>query len=693
MSRQRRKGNNSNTASGSFYNNYSTSSKKKNSTTRNMEDIKAAYGASSSMTKQNKTSSTSNRKKDRSSRTRLGGSNNNSSTSLGRTASPFKNSAMSTLNTQPGKRTTTMANNNNNNNNNNDTNHGNMSSTSMSSSFLRSNGPEVGDSLSNFSNAMHSPRQINQGNHDASPYQGLSDFDINDFDMNIDQTNKTMRNMSLDPNAVLVPETGKPRTNKSNTLSTKSTISNPTSSLPRNRRGLTNNNNNNNNTGNNGGVTNKTNNNSTTSSSTFSTTTNTKRNNNNSTMNATNSTPGAKGLNNLGNTCFMNSALQCLAQVQPLTEYFLNGNHTKDINRANPLGTEGNLAEVYAELIRNMWSSNDNRSSISPNAFKKTVGAFAPRFKGFSQHDSQEFLAFLLDGLHEDLNRVVKKPYFEQKEDTIQRSDEILATELWSQHLARNKSIVQEVFHGMFKSRVRCPQRECQHTSIVFDPFMYLSLPLTSPSSSSTHGSSTTGKASGSSRRRGTGSEKSITLQQALFNFTAEEELGEDNEWYCPKCKEQRRAHKKLDIWRLPEILILHLKRFSQGRVRRSKLECMVDFPMKGLDMTPYVVESSPHRIQDNNIYDLFAVSCHSGGLGGGHYTATVQQYTTGKWIDCNDARVSDLGSDPTSTLRASAYILMYRRRKSSSNMLTNGTSTSGNVSVSKSGRVRGAML
>ena len=99
--------------------------------------------------------------------------------------------------------------------------------------------------------------------------------------------------------------------------------------------------------------------------------------------------------------------------------------------------------------------------------------------------------------------------------------------------------------------------------------------------------------------------------------------------------------------------------------------------------------------LEDNNIYDLFAVSCHSGGLGGGHYTATVQQYTTGKWIDCNDARVSDLGSDPTSTLRASAYILMYRRRKSSSNMLTNGTSTntSGNVSVSKSGRVRGAML
>jgi ubiquitin carboxyl-terminal hydrolase 8 len=385
----------------------------------------------------------------------------------------------------------------------------------------------------------------------------------------------------------------------------------------------------------------------------------------------------------------MNSALQCLVSVQPLTEYFLSGRHAKDINRNNPLGTKGNLADRYAELVRNMWEE-DGRASISPNEFKKTVGAFAPRFKGFSQHDSQEFLAFLLDGLHEDLNRVIKKPYFEQKDDNLQHSDQTLATELWSQHLARNRSIVQEVFHGMFKSRVRCPHRECQHTSIVFDPFMYLSLPL----SLSTTSSSSLKSVGTSSRSRGIGSEKSITLQQALENFTAEEELGEDNEWYCPKCKEQRRAYKKLDIWRLPEVLILHLKRFSQGKYRRSKLECMVDFPSKGLDMSPYVVDASPHR-NDNNVYDLFAVSCHSGGLGGGHYTASVQQYTTGQWLDCNDARITHLGENPQSTLRASAYILMYRRRRNgnmSSNQQESGAGT-GSAPPKKRRPRHGAML
>ena len=85
-------------------------------------------------------------------------------------------------------------------------------------------------------------------------------------------------------------------------------------------------------------------------------------------------------------------------------------------------------------------------------------------------------LAFLLDGLHEDLNRIVKKPYFEQKDikDGAPRpSDATLATELWSQHLARNRSIIQEIFHGMFKSRVKCPHRECQVNFFFFFLFEF----------------------------------------------------------------------------------------------------------------------------------------------------------------------------------------------------------------------------
>ena len=107
--------------------------------------------------------------------------------------------------------------------------------------------------------------------------------------------------------------------------------------------------------------------------------------------------------------------------------------------------------------------------------FQWTIGKYAPRFSGFNQHDSQELLAFLLDGLHEDLNRVTDKPYVELK-DSNSRPDVICAQEAWENHLLRNKSVVVDLFHGQLKSSVRC--RQCDTESTRFDPFTYLTLPL-----------------------------------------------------------------------------------------------------------------------------------------------------------------------------------------------------------------------
>lgn len=92
-----------------------------------------------------------------------------------------------------------------------------------------------------------------------------------------------------------------------------------------------------------------------------------------------------------------------------------------------------------------------------------------------SQQDSQEFVAFLLDGLHEDLNQITKKPYIEEK-DANGRPDEIVAKEAWDNHLQRNKSIIVDLFQGQLKSTVTC--NVCNKVSIKFDPFMYLSVPI-----------------------------------------------------------------------------------------------------------------------------------------------------------------------------------------------------------------------
>uniref|UniRef100_A0A674MNI1 Ubiquitin carboxyl-terminal hydrolase n=1 Tax=Takifugu rubripes TaxID=31033 RepID=A0A674MNI1_TAKRU len=562
--------------------------------------------------------------------------------------------------------------------------------------------------------------------------------------------------------------------------------------------------------------------------------------------------PGLCGLSNLGNTCFMNSALQCLSNASPLTEYFLNDQYEAEINRENPLGMRGEIAEAYADLVKQMWLSRS--SYVAPRSFKTQVGRFAPQFSGYQQQDSQELLAFLLDGLHEDLNRVKKKPYLALR-DAEGRPDEIVAKEAWTNHRLRNDSIIVDIFHGLFKSTLVCP--ECSKVSVTFDPFCYLTLPLpmkkdrtlevflvrSDPQSRPTQyrvvvpklgtvtdlccaltklcgvapenmmvadvynhsfgrtcedgermnlpvyfrerhskhiGSSTStvlfgqpllitvpkhnliadvlydkilerigcylvcsgeeeamdhqvspepenghseeeeaselengskadaikpcsppaklftfsvvnsyGTANISSlpcdgnvlqlNRENSPFAKqwsdsqayekhesmlqpqkkkaTVALKECIELFTTMETLGEHDPWYCPTCKKHQQATKKFDLWSLPRILVVHLKRFSYNRCWRDKLDTVVDFPIRDLNMSEFVCDpkASPY------IYDLIAVSNHYGGMGGGHYTAYGKNKADGKWYYFDDSSVSSASEDQIVT--KAAYVLFYQRR------------------------------
>jgi ubiquitin carboxyl-terminal hydrolase 4/11/15 len=184
--------------------------------------------------------------------------------------------------------------------------------------------------------------------------------------------------------------------------------------------------------------------------------------------------PGLCGLSNLGNTCFMNSALQCLSNVPSLTTYFLQDQYKEHINRDNPLGMKGDIAEAYGELMHEMWSG--RTSSYAPKSLKHSVARYAPQFSGYAQQDSQEFMSFLLDGLHEDLNLVKQKPYVEKKDDDGKEDDLTLANEQWDYYLKRNQSKIHDIFHGQIKSVVQC--LTCKTKGRTFDPICFLSLPL-----------------------------------------------------------------------------------------------------------------------------------------------------------------------------------------------------------------------
>ncbi|GFP98729.1 ubiquitin carboxyl-terminal hydrolase 5 [Phtheirospermum japonicum] len=565
---------------------------------------------------------------------------------------------------------------------------------------------------------------------------------------------------------------------------------------------------------------------------------------------------GLTGLLNLGNTCFMNSAIQCLVHTPEFAQYFREDYH-QEINRQNPLGMVGELALAFGDLLRKLWAP--GRAPVAPRPFKNKLARFAPQFSGCSQHDSQELLAFLLDGLHEDLNRVKHRPYIKSR-DADGRPDEEVADEYWANHIARNNSIIVDVCQGQYKSTLVCPV--CNKVSVTFDPFMYLSLPLQPATSRSMtvtvftcdgsalpaaytvtvpkqgrcrdlsqalnddhltaykipkvlkktkflqlihrreeqgtgnsqssigwkpygtplvspiscddtitrsdiqqivhtmlspmlrtkkSGSIVTANASVSASaqshtssnvadpRKGDGVSSKLPLQlvdennacidltvgddmvvklssssmsilvfvdwsqkllgsydtthienlpevckyghvskkarneplslyTCLEAFLREEPLVPEDMWYCPQCKERRQASKKLDLWRLPEVLVIHLKRFSYSRSMKHKLDTFVNFPIHDFDLTNYVANKNNTQRQT---YELYALTNHYGSMGSGHYTAHIKLLDENRWYNFDDSHISPINEEDVKS--GAAYVLFYKRVSSDRSSASNG--------------------
>ena len=175
----------------------------------------------------------------------------------------------------------------------------------------------------------------------------------------------------------------------------------------------------------------------------------------------------------VGNTCYMSSALQFIGHCDRLTKYFQSNLYESELQR------EGQIARAYAKLLLELFRS-DGGEWVDPHELKSRIDKFNPDFSDHGQKDVMDFLCTFLDGLHEELNRVVNKPY-KQRTVTVgvepsPEQLEFLANEAWKYYRSRDDSIIIDHCRGMLRPTTECGR--CDGVAVTFDPFLDIALPL-----------------------------------------------------------------------------------------------------------------------------------------------------------------------------------------------------------------------
>lgn len=413
---------------------------------------------------------------------------------------------------------------------------------------------------------------------------------------------------------------------------------------------------------------------------------------------------GIVGLQNLGNTCYMNSILQCLLNIQSFKDIFIQPNiiselyfniikdfNDKDIHNYSKIiiKSQSKLTYQMHKLISLIWSK--QIKIFKPSTFKNT---FIDQMSKYSieQQDSQEALNLILDTLHEELTREVniKYNFINQSQlDLIEKIDieklsrveccklEDNYPNIWELYSVKktldmyNKksySVIVKLFQNIISTKTYCPDCKFHIYDVIPDIMIRINFPTNYKINIDIINEQLSNVVEEKKEQMkyfliNKQIQETIFTLEDLFKYMTDIEiLDEDNKWHCDNCNIKVRAFKKTMLWIPSKILIIHFKRFitnfTDGNFQSKKISNLVNFPINNFDISPYMSETSKYP----HIYDLIAVSNQIGNLNGGHYYSYVKSLVDNNWYNIDDDNVIKI--DESDIITNNAYLLFYRLRE-----------------------------
>jgi ubiquitin C-terminal hydrolase len=355
---------------------------------------------------------------------------------------------------------------------------------------------------------------------------------------------------------------------------------------------------------------------------------------------------GLTGLRNLGNTCYMNSILQCLSHTYELHE-FLQKMSRGEIHMNEKI--DSILLHEFEKLHTLMWSKN---CTVSPAGFHSRFQSIAKvknydQFVGMHQNDATEFLQFALDTFHDALKRPVSIEItgtVSNEMDKIAKSSYEMIKTMYE----KEYSPIIENFFNIQVTRILDMKEGRPDLSTILsirsEPMMLINLPIPTPRFVEQN-----------HRYRGI-TNPALTIYDCFDFYTLPEVMSGDNQWFNEETNKKQDVARQTSFFQFADILVIDLKRFSN---HYTKNYMQVDFPMMNLDLSHYVIANNGNKF----VYDLYAVCNHYGGLQGGHYTACVKVGGE-RWMIFNDEQIHPIPEEKVKT--PAAYCLFYRRRVTS---------------------------